>query len=119
MEHLIKQIVDLKGVKGVWYYSKSGEYKQKLLIPLDINTSTRLKAVLLQLFTIFQSNNLNEFIVGASEYDYFIFKKIKTYWLVIWAKRTESFSLLKMEIEIILNKNSIKKGSFIKKLKFW
>lgn len=118
MKEILERIADLEGVKGVWLY-EGDECEEKLAIPLDFNTIRALKDVFSKLFTAFKNTNLDGLVGCISEYDYFIFRKIKTKWLVVWAKKTTSFSLLKMEIEVILDDVMQKKGSLFKKLKFW
>ncbi|MDL1969759.1 MAG: hypothetical protein LWW94_02070 [Candidatus Desulfofervidaceae bacterium] len=118
MKEILERIADLEGVKGVWIY-EGDKCEEKLAIPLDLNTIHALKDVFSRLFATFKNSNLDELVGCISEYDYFIFKKIETKWLVVWAKKTTSFSLLKMEIEIILNDIIQKKDSLFKKLKFW
>jgi len=120
MEKIVEKILNLEGVKGVWFI-EGEKIIERLILPLDPETSRRLKRIFSRLFLFFQERNIKKEIGVVFKHDYLFFKPTNMGWFTIWIKReTEtSLALLRMEIEVILSEINKQKWSLLKKFKFW
>lgn len=93
--------------------------KEALFIPLDFNTNNQLKKTFSQLFNLFEEKNFREEVGCAYTSGFLIFKSIEKNWIVIWAKRGKPLTLLRMEIELIIDEVSQRNARIFKRLKLW
>ncbi len=116
MKELISKLSEIENVKGVWWISKKS-FEQKLNIPLTEEAKKKFEDLLQKISTYLKHHD--EELGCMFDYDFLLFRKINDGWVVIWGKKDSRLSLIRMEINVILQDMLSQKKKIFKKIRFW
>jgi hypothetical protein len=109
--------MEIEGVKGVWLVL-DGKYSSEIALDLNEEIKDKLDQVVSYCQEIVKSEKL--FLGCKAEFDLFMIEVLNNrQYIVIWASDKVDTSILKMELDIIIEENLKNNDSFIKKFKFW
>ncbi len=117
MNNILKKIMNIEGVKGAWLVL-NGKYYSKIALDLDEEIKDKLGQIVSYCQEIVKSDKL---VLGCkTEFDLFLVEVLNNnQYIVIWASDRVDTSILKMELDIIIEENLKNNDGFIKKFKFW
>ena len=113
MKEVLKDIVKIEQVKAAWIINKK-TYLEEFEIPIDLNTKDKVRNELKKVIEKFS----NYKSIGCIfDNDYLICQNYKGYWIIVWANKSNPFSYLKMEIDILVQERISKKSfNFFRKM---
>lgn len=117
MNKIFKKILAIDGIKGAWLVL-NGKYFSKTTLNLDSEIKDKLDQIVSYCQEIVKSEKL---VLGCkTEFDLFLIEVLDVdKYIVIWAGDKVDISILKMELDIIIEENIKKQSGLIDKLKFW
>ncbi len=122
LDEIIKKILSIENVKGVWIGAE-GEIRGKVLLALEQGLEPKLNEIIASIKGCFKGEQ-SIFLGCKLEHDFFyVYIWDENNYVIVWAGSGIDIALLKLELDVImaevLEKNKGKNSGFFKKFRFW
>ncbi len=122
LDEIIKKILSIENVKGVWIRVE-GEIRRKVLLALEQGLEPKLNGIIAFIKGCFKGEQ-RIFLGCKLEHDFFyVYIWDENNYVIVWAGSGIDIALLKLELDVImaevLEKNKGKNSGFFNKFRFW